>query len=121
MRKRSKRSGYVRLTLIPLLWGGVNTKTAAAPPLEAENHTLQPMTVIATRTERPRAELPASISTLDREQIRLRQPQSMDDLMQLLPNVDFAIDNLANKAYRRHLSVIEEAGRNFKVSLSYQF
>jgi hemoglobin/transferrin/lactoferrin receptor protein len=35
--------------------------------------------------------------------------------------VDFGIDNLTDKAYRRHLSVLDEAGQNFKISVSYQF
>jgi hemoglobin/transferrin/lactoferrin receptor protein len=35
--------------------------------------------------------------------------------------VDLGIDYLTDKAYRRHLSLIEEAGRNFKVSVSYRF
>ncbi|MGH3088422.1 MAG: TonB-dependent receptor domain-containing protein, partial [Rubrobacteraceae bacterium] len=34
--------------------------------------------------------------------------------------VDFGIENLSGKAYRRHLSLIDEAGRNFKVSVSYR-
>lgn len=35
--------------------------------------------------------------------------------------VDFGIENLSDKAYRRHLSLIDEAGRNFKLSVSYRF
>jgi TonB dependent receptor-like, beta-barrel len=35
--------------------------------------------------------------------------------------LDFGIDNLTDKAYRRHLSVLDEAGQNFKISVSYQF
>ena len=35
--------------------------------------------------------------------------------------VDFGIENLTDKAYRRHLSLIDETGRNFKVSVSYRF
>jgi len=35
--------------------------------------------------------------------------------------VDFGIDNLTDKEYRRHLSLIDETGRNFKVSVSYRF
>jgi hemoglobin/transferrin/lactoferrin receptor protein len=35
--------------------------------------------------------------------------------------VDFGIDNLTDKAYRRHLSVLDEARQNFKISVSYQF
>jgi hemoglobin/transferrin/lactoferrin receptor protein len=34
--------------------------------------------------------------------------------------VDFGIDNLTDKAYRRHLSVLDEARQNFKISVSYQ-
>ncbi len=35
--------------------------------------------------------------------------------------VDFGIDNLSDKSYRRHLLLIDEAGRNFKVSVSSWF
>ncbi|MGQ0594960.1 MAG: TonB-dependent receptor domain-containing protein [Gammaproteobacteria bacterium] len=35
--------------------------------------------------------------------------------------VDFGIDNLTDKSYRRHLSLIDEAGRNFKVAVSYRY
>jgi hemoglobin/transferrin/lactoferrin receptor protein len=35
--------------------------------------------------------------------------------------VDFGIENLTGKSYRRHLSLIDEAGRNFKLSVSYRF
>jgi outer membrane receptor protein involved in Fe transport len=35
--------------------------------------------------------------------------------------IDLGIDNLTGKSYRRHLSLIDEAGRNFKVSVSYRF
>jgi hemoglobin/transferrin/lactoferrin receptor protein len=35
--------------------------------------------------------------------------------------VDFGIDNLTDKSYLRHLSLIDEAGRNFKASVSYRF
>ncbi len=35
--------------------------------------------------------------------------------------VDFGIENLSDKSYRRHLSLIDEAGRNFKISISYRF
>jgi len=35
--------------------------------------------------------------------------------------VDFGIENLSGKSYRRYLSLIDEAGRNFKVSVSYRF
>ena len=31
---------------------------------------------------------------------------------------DFGIDTLTDEPYRRHLSLIDEAGRNFKVSVS---
>jgi len=34
---------------------------------------------------------------------------------------DFGIDTLTDKPYRRPLSLIDEAGRNFKVSVSYRF
>ncbi len=35
--------------------------------------------------------------------------------------IDFGVDNLSDKSYRRHLALIDEAGRSFKVSASYQF
>ena len=35
--------------------------------------------------------------------------------------VDFGIDNLSDKSYRRHLWLIDKAGPNFKVSASYRF
>ncbi len=35
--------------------------------------------------------------------------------------VNFGIENLTGKSYRRHLSLIDEAGRNFKASVSYRF
>ncbi len=35
--------------------------------------------------------------------------------------IDFGVDNLSDKSYRRHLTLIDEAGRSFKVSASYQF
>jgi len=34
--------------------------------------------------------------------------------------VDFGVDNLTNKRYRKHLSELPEAGRNFKVAVSYK-
>ncbi len=35
--------------------------------------------------------------------------------------VDFGIDNITDKDYRKHLSVLKEPGRNYKVSVSWQF
>jgi len=35
--------------------------------------------------------------------------------------VNAGIDNLTDKTYRRHLSVLNESGRNFKLSIAYQF
>lgn len=35
--------------------------------------------------------------------------------------LDFAITNITDKSYRRHNAVIKEAGRNFKVSLTWKF
>jgi len=34
--------------------------------------------------------------------------------------LDLGIDNIANKRYRKHLSELPEAGRNFKVAVSYK-
>ncbi len=34
---------------------------------------------------------------------------------------DFGIDNLTDKDYRRHLSVLRDPGRNYKISISHQF
>ncbi len=36
-------------------------------------------------------------------------------------NLNFGIDNISDKKYRRHLSVINEPGRNVKVALAYTF
>ena len=33
----------------------------------------------------------------------------------------FGIDNIADKRYRKHLSQLDEAGRNLKASLTYQY
>jgi len=35
--------------------------------------------------------------------------------------VDFGIDNITDKDYRKHLSVLKSPGRNYKVSVSWQF
>lgn len=35
--------------------------------------------------------------------------------------LDFGIDNLTDKDYRRHLSVLKDPGRNYKLAVSYQF
>lgn len=35
--------------------------------------------------------------------------------------VDFGIDNLTDRDYRKHLAVLREPGRNFKATVSYQF
>lgn len=35
--------------------------------------------------------------------------------------LDFGIDNLTDKDYRRHLSVLKDPGRNYKFAVSYQF
>lgn len=35
--------------------------------------------------------------------------------------IDFGIDNLTDKDYRRHLSVLKDPGRNYKLAVSYQF
>lgn len=86
MRKEIKYAGMV---IIPALWSGMSAKALADAPLEAENHVLEPMTVIVTRTERPLAKLPASVDVLDSEQIMRRQARNMDDLLQTMPNVDF--------------------------------
>lgn len=34
--------------------------------------------------------------------------------------VDFGVDNVANRRYRKHLSELPEAGRNFKFAISYK-
>lgn len=68
---------------------GMIAKAETETSLNEENHAFEPMTVIVTRTARSLAELPASVSVLDSEQIMRRQAQSMDDLLQVLPNVDF--------------------------------
>ncbi len=36
-------------------------------------------------------------------------------------SVDAEIENLTGKSYRRHLSLIDEAGCNFKLAASYRF
>lgn len=35
--------------------------------------------------------------------------------------LDFGIDNLTDKDYRRHLNVLKDPGRNYKLAVSYQF
>lgn len=35
--------------------------------------------------------------------------------------LDFGIDNLTDKDYRRHLNVLRDPGRNYKLAVSYQF
>ena len=40
----------------------------------------------------------------------------MEDL-----ELKFGIDNIADKRYRKHLSQLDEAGRNLKASLTYQY
>ena len=35
--------------------------------------------------------------------------------------LDFGIDNLTDKDFRRHLSVLRDPGRNYKLAVSYQF
>lgn len=85
----SNETRYAGVAVIPILWGGMSAVALADTLLDAESRVLEPITVTATRTERPLAELPASISVVGSEQIMRRQAQSMDDLLQVLPNVDF--------------------------------
>ena len=49
---------------------------------------LEKITVIATRTERPVKEVSASVSVMDIKEIENTQPQSLDDLLMNLPNVE---------------------------------
>ncbi|ADE14926.1 TonB-dependent heme/hemoglobin receptor family protein [Nitrosococcus halophilus Nc 4] len=109
--------------MIPLLCSGIGAKALADTSLDVENHVLDPVTVIATQTERPLAELPASVSVLDSEQIMRRQAQSMDDLLQVLPNIDFASGprpigetiTIRGLSSERILTTIDGARQNFSV------
>ena len=49
---------------------------------------LEQITVIATRTERAVKEVSASVSVVGMQEIETKQPQSLDDLLRSLPNVE---------------------------------
>jgi len=54
-----------------------------------EEHALEVITVTATRTPLPTFDYPGMVSVVDSEQIALRQPSSIDDILQWVPNVEF--------------------------------
>ena len=49
---------------------------------------LEKITVTATRSERPVKEVSASVSVINLVEIESAQPQSLDDLLRSLPNVE---------------------------------
>jgi len=63
-------------------------ETAPAKPAGDES-TLEVISVTATRTALPAFDYPGMVSVLDSEQIALRQPSSVDDILKWVPNVEF--------------------------------
>lgn len=109
---------------------------------------LETVTVTATKIERSAYEVPGSVShppwgliagargrfVQRQDRVSAGVPETpgygvYDLYASWLPDaatlsglrIDFGVDNLSDKSYRRHLALIDEAGRSFKVSASYQF
>jgi hemoglobin/transferrin/lactoferrin receptor protein len=60
-------------------------------PAAAETATrLDPVTSVATKTERSRDDLPSSVDVVDLEEIQRRAPTKVDDLIRDLPGVDMS-------------------------------
>ena len=69
--------------LVPKVFAQGDNLTLQNLPLELEK-----ITVTATRSERPVKEVSASVSVINLVEIESAQPQSLDDLLRSLPNVE---------------------------------
>lgn len=80
------RTTFVMAALSPSI------DSALAEPAKAESASgsaLEVISVTATRTALPAFDYPGMVSVLDSEQIALRQPSSVDDILKWVPNVEF--------------------------------
>jgi outer membrane receptor for ferrienterochelin and colicin len=71
-----------RVTVIGALWVAADAKPAAGPV------ELETITVTATKTEHPAFEVAGSVSVVAAETIEAEQPQSLDDILKALPNIE---------------------------------
>lgn len=103
---------------------GENTKAqeSESPEVAQTASALDTITVTATKTERLVDEVPASVEVLTLETIETQQPQSMDDLLRELPNVEMTSGprRISEKPFIRGLSssrvlmTIDGARQNFR-------
>ncbi|MGH8609628.1 MAG: TonB-dependent receptor plug domain-containing protein, partial [Gammaproteobacteria bacterium] len=84
---------------------------------------LETVTVTATKTERPAYEVPGSVSVITTEDIEAEQPQSVDDLLQDLPNVELFSGprrigeeaNIRGFSDERIVTTLDGARQNFSI------
>jgi outer membrane cobalamin receptor len=71
-----------RVAVIGALWVAADAEPAAGPV------ELETVTVTATKTEHPAFEVAGSVSMVAAETIEAEQPQSPDDILKALPNIE---------------------------------
>jgi len=80
------------LAAAPLLHGaapGAAVDSEADAPRTPADHQLEVISVSATRSPLAAFDYPGMVSVIDREQIRLNQPSTVDDVLKWVPNVEF--------------------------------
>ncbi|HZC00031.1 MAG TPA: hypothetical protein VE844_01280, partial [Gammaproteobacteria bacterium] len=71
-----------RVAVIGALWVAADAEPAAGPV------ELETVTVTATKTEHPAFEVAGSVSMVAAETIEAEQPQSLNDILKALPNIE---------------------------------